>query len=90
MANALLSEAERLLYSSGEKKTRPPQKADEGEGSGVGGPNPNGSSNGEKGAGNNNGKNNGDEDKLSSLLLKAFLWMLTAYFFIAVGSISIK
>lgn len=57
---------------------RPPQKHDDskatsgdtGSGGGGGGP---------------DGNKNGDEDKLSALLVKAFLWMLTAYFFIAVG-----
>jgi hypothetical protein len=32
-------------------------------------------------------KDNNDKDKLSSLLFKAFLWMLTAYFFIALISL---
>jgi len=42
-------------------------------------------------SGNNNNKNeddnNDDNDKISSLLLKAFLWMLTAYMFIAIVSL---
>lgn len=38
-----------------------------------------------EGAGGNG--NNGDNDKLSSLLVKAFLWMLTAYMFVALVSL---
>jgi spastic paraplegia protein 7 len=39
---------------------------------------------------NNNKQNDDDkdnEDKISALLLKAFLWMLTAYMFIAIVSL---
>lgn len=35
----------------------------------------------------NNNNKNGDDDKLSSLLVKAFLWMLTAYMFVALVSL---
>ena len=49
-------------------------------------PDPSSSSSGEGGQPN---KNNDDEndDKISALLLKAFLWMLTAYMFIAIVSL---
>lgn len=36
---------------------------------------------------NNNNNNNDDKDKISSLLAKAFLWMLTAYMVIAIISL---
>ncbi|ODN04675.1 Paraplegin [Orchesella cincta] len=35
----------------------------------------------------NNNNNNDDDDKMSSLLVKAFLWMLTAYMFVALVSL---
>lgn len=60
--------------SSSGQGTRPPQKHD--DKSGV---------EGTGGNGNGNNNKNDDDDKLSALLLKAFLWMLTAYFFIAVS-----
>ncbi len=40
-----------------------------------------------EGTGGNGDKNGGDNDKLSSLLVKAFLWMLTAYMFVALVSL---
>jgi hypothetical protein len=66
-------------YSSDQRDSpapRPPQKHDD---------RPSGSS-GDNNNNNNNNKDD-DDDKLSSLLVKAFLWMLTAYMFIAVVSL---
>ena len=42
---------------------------------------------GEESNGSNNNKPDDDDDKISSLLVKAFLWMLTAYMFIAIVSL---
>ncbi|CAL8096428.1 unnamed protein product [Orchesella dallaii] len=52
---------------------KPSQKDDKNQSSGSGN--------------NNNNNNNDDDDKMSSLLVKAFLWMLTAYMFVALVSL---
>jgi len=60
---------------------RPPQRHDDERSSSSGDSSGSGNDN------NNDKKKNDDDDKLSALLIKAFLWMLTAYMFIAVVSL---